>query len=253
MKLSAPRKRHIAAVLAVGAFTLVTIQPAYALFGIGPEIVFDPTNLEQNIMTAAHTLEMINNQIQQLQNEATALMNDAKNLQALDFNSLNRLLTTLSSTQRLIEQAQGLAFQVAALERDFERLYPAEYAAAITRSQLLEDRHEQWTNSRDAVDTALQVQAQSNENFQADGQVLSDLVTRSQSAVGNLQAVQATNQLLALQSRQLMQGQQLQIADDRAAATEQARLLAAEERSRALRRQFMTTSTAYTPEPVQTF
>ena len=51
-------------------------------------VVFDPSNYSQNILTAARTLEQINNQIRQLQNEAQMLMNQARNLTGLDFSAL---------------------------------------------------------------------------------------------------------------------------------------------------------------------
>ena len=83
--------------------------------------------------------------------------------------------------------------------------------------------------------------------------VLTDLVGASQSAVGALQAAQATNQLLALQSRQLIQTQQLQAAQGRATALEQARGVAAEERAREQRRRFMTGDANYTVEALHLF
>jgi type IV secretion system protein TrbJ len=76
------------------------------------------------------------------------------------------------------------------------------------------------------------------------------LVNRSQSATGALQAAQATNQLLALQARQSIQAQQLQITQDRATALEQARQVAVQERGREVRRRFQGSGTAYTPTPV---
>lgn len=62
-----------------------------------------------------------------------------------------------------------------------------------------------------------------------------------------------TNQLLALHSRQMIQDQQLRIAQDRATALEQARMVAANERSRAVRQYFMTGSTRYTPQDVNVY
>lgn len=55
-------KPKLAALVAAGVIALGIASPAHALFGIG-DIVFDPTNLAQNILTAANTLEQINNQI----------------------------------------------------------------------------------------------------------------------------------------------------------------------------------------------
>jgi P-type conjugative transfer protein TrbJ len=232
---------------------LTVPKPAHALFGGLGGIVLDPSNLAQNVLTATRTLQMVNNQIRQLTNEAQMLTHQARNLQNLDFNTLSRLRSTLATVQRLFDEAEGLSFQLAHMQSEFARLYPRAYAEAVNRDQLRTDRHEQWAYAREAVGTAMQVQSQATQNFAEDEAVLVDLVSRSQSAEGALQAAQATNQLLALQTRQLMQAQQLQIAQERAAALEQARILAAEERSRQLRRQFMRSDTRYTPESVALF
>jgi len=242
-------KRSALALAAAGALALGVVQPAHALFGIG-DIVFDPSNLAQNIMTAANTLEQINNQIKQLQNQAQSLMNQAKNLTGLDFSALAELRATLSATNLLIQQAQGLAFNVSQMEPEFRRLYPDSYSAAVSGTQMALDARARWSHSLEALRTATKVQAQAVQNFAADERTLTDLVNRSQSAVGALQAMQATNQLLALQSRQSMQAQQLQITQDRATALEQARQVAVQERAREVRRRFQGQGTPYTPAAV---
>ena len=60
----------------------------------------------------------------------------------------------------------------------------------------------------------------------------------------------ATNQLLALQARQAIQAQQLQITQDRSTALEQARQVAVQERAREVRRRFQGEGTPYTPYTV---
>jgi len=88
-----------------------------------------------------------------------------------------------------------------------------------------------------------------------DESALSNLVNQSQSAEGALQAMQATNQLLALQAKQSIQGQQLQMTQDRAASLdaslELARQAAAPERAREVRRRFPGTGTPYTSHRVE--
>ena len=113
--------------LLAGVLTLAT--PA----ALAWRTVFDPSNYTQNVMTAARTLEQINNQIQQLQNEAQMLMNQGKNLARLDFDSTHRLHANLSTTMRLVDQARGLAFDVSRLDGEFARLYPDQYGAAADR------------------------------------------------------------------------------------------------------------------------
>ncbi len=232
--------------LAAAAASLIALAPA----AHAQWIVFDPSNYSQNILTAARTLEQINNQIRQLQNEAQMLTNQARNLTSLNFSALGELRAALSATNQLIQQGQGLAFNVARMETDFRRLYPESYTAAISGTQMASDARTRWTQSLEALRTATRVQSQAVQNFTSDERTLIDLVNRSQSATGALQAMQATNQLLALQSRQAMQGQQLQITQDRAAALEQARQVAVQERAREVRRRFQGDGTPYTPHTV---
>lgn len=213
-------------------------------------VVIDPSNLMQNVMTAARSLEQINNQIRQLQNQSQSLMNQAKNLTGLDFSALAELRASLSATNQLIQQAQGLAFNVSQMEAEFTRLHPDAYSASTSGSQMATDARTRWHNSLEALRTATKLQSQAVQNFASDEQMLTDLVSSSQSAVGSLQATQATNQLLALQSRQAIQAQQLQITQDRAVALEQARQVAVQERAREVRRRFQEDGTAYTPHPV---
>ena len=233
----------------------LTAAAVACLFALAPSaqaqwVVIDPTNLTQNLLTAARTLEQINNQIRQLQNQAQMLQNQAKNLSSLDFSALVDLRSSLSTTNQLIQRAQGMAFDVSRMETDFARLYPQAYAASVSGSRMASDARDRWRNSLEALRTATAMQSQAVQNFASDEQALTDLVNRSQSAAGALQAAQATNQLLALQSRQAIQAQQLQITQDRAAALEQARQVAGQERAREVRRRFQGDGTPYTPYSV---
>lgn len=216
-------------------------------------VVVDPTNLVQNLLTAAHTLEQVNNQVQQLAHEEQMLANEGKNLQSLNFNSLSSLLTTLATTQRLLTQTQGMALQLSQTQATFTRAYPSSYSASVSHALMNADALERWTDSRNALATTLAVQAQATQNFPADQGLISNLIGQSQSAAGALQVAQVTNQLLALQMRLSLQGQQLKITQDRAVALEQARAVEVDPRSSQLRQRFMSTVTLYTPQSVLGF
>lgn len=232
--------------LAVAAAVLMTVMPAAQ----AQWVVIDPANLVQNILTAARTLQQINNQIQQLQNEAQMLTNQARNLTSLPFSALNQLQSALSATNQLLQQAQGLSLNLTQMETQFAQLYPAAYTSSTPANQMALDASQRWKNSLEALRTAAEMQSQSVQNFASDEQTLSDLVNNSQSAVGALQATQATNQLLALQARQAIQAQQLQITQDRAVALEQARQVAVHARAAEVRNRFHGTGTSYTPYTV---
>ncbi|MBB3014198.1 P-type conjugative transfer protein TrbJ [Cupriavidus alkaliphilus] len=224
--------------------SLVLAHPAAAI------TVFDPSNFVQNTLTAVRTLEQINNQIKQLQNEGQMLMNQQRNLASLDFNIVNRLRSTLAGTERLIAEARGLAYDVQNMDADFARLYPDRYAATVGGDQMYRDAKERWQNTLNGLHTAMRMQAQVSRDLPQDESVLADLVRQSQSATGALQATQATNQLLALQAKQSIQAQQLQLTQDRAGSLELARQAAAVQHGREVTRRFLGTGTAYTPQPV---
>lgn len=130
---------------AVLAASLMLARPALAI------TVFDPTNLLQNKLTAIRTLEQINNQIKQLQNEGQMLRNQSRNLASLDFNIVNRLRFTLANTDRLIAEARGLAYNVQTMDANLARLYPQQYAAAISGDQMHRDAQERWQNRQRAA------------------------------------------------------------------------------------------------------
>jgi type IV secretion system protein VirB11 len=174
----------------------------------------------------------------------------SSNLASLPFSVVSRLRSNLALTQRLIEQAKGLAYDVANLDKEFKRLYPEQYAATVSGNQMYLDAQERWKNTLNGLRTTMQMQAQASQNLSDDESVLADLVGKSQSAEGALQAMQAMNQLLALQAKQSIQTQRLQITQDRAASLELARQAAAAERGREVRRRFLGTGTPYTPQTV---
>src|SRR3546814_3088869 len=81
---------------------------------------------------------------------------------------------------------------------------------------------------------------------QADSGLLAELVSQSQSASGSLQVSQATNQLIALSTKQQLQIQQMMAAQYRADAIERARQQQAMDAAREQTKRFVGTASAYT-------
>ena len=227
----------------LAAFLLLT-PPARAI------VVFDPSNFVQNSLTAARSLQEINNQLKQLANQAQQLINEALNLATLPFNIVGQLRATLSTTDRLINQARDLSYRLGDAQAMFARFYPESYNSAWTGSAMAAEAQLRWQQSLQALQTTISMQAQSAQNLGSDEDALATLVAQSQGALGAVSAVQATNQLLALHARQLIQSQQLQLTQGRSAALEQARGVAAEARAREVRRRFQGDGARYTPSPV---
>ena len=110
------------AIAAPATLSPIVTMPAYA-FIFGGRIVFDPTNYAENGLTAARSLEQINNQIQSLQNEAQMLINQARNLASLPHSSLQQLQQNVQRTQQLLTQAQNIAFEVGQIDQAFQQNY----------------------------------------------------------------------------------------------------------------------------------
>lgn len=237
------RKYLIATALglcAAGSLTMGLATSAHAQI-----TVFDPTNYSQNVLTAARTLQQINNQIQALQNQATMLRNMNLNLARTDFPDLAELMGRMREIGALIQQAEGIAFRVTQIDQQFRQLFP-DFDAQVGASAVA-------TQARARLDTAMagfrqtmKVQADVAENIEADTATLAKLAEKSQNAVGALQVGQATNQLLALATKQQLQIQQLLAAQFRAEALDRARAAQAELDGHAATRKFLGTGQAYT-------
>jgi P-type conjugative transfer protein TrbJ len=243
------RKYLVASALGLGAAgslvmgITMTATPAQAQF-----TVFDPSNYSQNLLTAARTLQQVNNQIRSLQNQAQSLINQAKNLTTINFPELQAITQTLQQIDQLMGQAQGIQFRVANLDQQFRSMFPTSFNAALTTNAQVAAAKTRLDASKASFQQTMTVQAQVVENVQTDATTLSGIIARSQGAEGALQAQQATNQLLALTAKQQFQIQNLMAAQYRADATEAARRVQAEQEAHTATQKFLGSGQAYTPQ-----
>ncbi|MEM7745925.1 MAG: P-type conjugative transfer protein TrbJ [Pseudomonadota bacterium] len=245
----------LAAALMAGtlALTPVLTTPAHAFFfGGGGRIVYDPQNHAENILSAARALEQINNQISQIQNQAQMLTNDALNLANLPHSSLAQLQDAIGETQRLLADAQSLAFDVASIEKAFKQDYGTA-AAQGDFDAMITGARERWETSVAGFEDALRVQAGVVGNIDGARTQMDALIRESQGAVGALQVAQAGNQLLALQSTQIADLTAAIAAQNRAEALEAARIASAEAQGRENLARFLNYGGGYSPGTVRFF
>ncbi|MAM11201.1 MULTISPECIES: P-type conjugative transfer protein TrbJ [Hyphomicrobiales] len=228
------------------ALSPMMATPAHAI------IVFDPSNYAQNVLTAARTLEQITNQITSLQNEAQMLINQAKNLASLPYSALQTLQQNVQRTQQLLQQAQGIAFNVQQIDQMFTQKY-GNVSMSTTDKQMVADARSRWQNTVGGLQDAMRVQAGVVSNIDTNRTQMSALVSQSQGATGALQATQAGNQILALQSQQLSDLVALLASNGRASALTEAERTAAAEQGREQRRRFLTPGSGYQPGNAQMF
>jgi type IV secretion system protein TrbJ len=215
-------------------------------------LVFDPSNYAQNVMTAANTLQQINNQITSLQNQARSLINQARNLTSLPYSSLQAVQQSLAQTQQLLGEAQRIAYDIQQIDRAFSTQY-GPLNSSTSSSALIAGAQQRWQNSLAALQDAMHVQAGIVQSLDTTRTQAGALVSASQSAVGALQSAQAGNQLLGLQSKQLADVTALLAAQGRAQSLEMARITEAQEQGREQMARFIAPGAGYQPGNVSMF
>jgi type IV secretion system protein TrbJ len=230
------------AALLLGAPAVLIATPPEPAFAW--RIVYDPTNYAQNVLQAARALEQINQQIVQLQNEAQMLINDARNLASLPTSSLDALQQSVAETQALLGEAQKIAYDVQAIDEAFATDYGAASTTASDQA-LIDGARDRWQTTVGGLQDAMRVQAGVVGNIETGRAEMESLVGASQNATGALQATQAGNQILALQSQQIMDLTALLAAQGRAASLEAASEAAAQEQAAEQRRRFLAPGDGY--------
>jgi P-type conjugative transfer protein TrbJ len=239
--------RRLAAASAFALSLAFLSAPASAQF-----VVFDPTNYAQNVLTAANTLQQINNQVTSLQNEARMLINQGRNLANLPYSSLQTIQQSISQTQQLLREAQRIAYDVQQIDQAFSTQY-GPINASVSSASLVDGARQRWQNSLSALQDAMRVQAGIVQSIDTARSEAGALISSSQSALGALQASQAGNQLLALQSKQLADVTALLASQGRAQSLELARNAEAQEQAREQMRRFVAPGQAYQPGNVAMF
>jgi P-type conjugative transfer protein TrbJ len=235
------RLRH-AALIGTAAVTLaLTPAPVH-----GQMLVYDPSNYAQSVLQATRALEQVNNQTQMLHNQA-------RNLANLPYSSGRAIEQSIARTQRLLNQAQRPAYDTHQIDQAFQRTYPQSYASSTPSQQLLDDAQTRWRNAHTGHHDALRVQAGVVQGLDTTRTESDALVSASQSAVGTLQAMQAGNQLMALQTRQLLDLTALIAAQSRAQSLDGARMTASQGQARAQLNRFLSSGRGYQAQTVRMF
>ena len=233
----------------VAILTLATASvPAHAQW-----IVYDPTNFSQNVLTAARELQQVNQNIQSLKNQATMLINQAKNLSSLPYSSLAQLEASIQRTEQLLMQAQNNVYSVTTIDKAFTQVYPQSYSGSTSSTQMLADAQTRWQNARAGYQDSMHVQAGVVQNLQNAQTQISALISSSQSASGALQAAQSGNQIMGLAAQQLADLTGVIAAMARAQSLDSAGRLESEAQGQQQMQNFLNYGAGYQPGNAQMF
>jgi len=155
----------------------------------------------EQVNTALNTAEQLQTQIQQYQNmvsQGTSLPNSMFGSIAAD----------LKNVANIYNRSQALGRQIQDMDSKFNTAFPGFESylnqAANSVKAPNRDRYEQWSvQGRDNVKTAMKAADLNTGAFESEDAQLARMVSRSQSAVGRMQAIQAGNEIASQNVQQL--------------------------------------------------
>lgn len=245
---------------------LVMIPLAFTSSAHAQWIVEDPTNAVLQIQQLLREAQEIDNQIQQIQNQVQSLQNESKMLQHLNVSNAQQALNAMEQIQQTLRQfcielqSQGASdrigfesgYNCGLIAEQLRALFPAAEDWRAQPDPQINQFPDQWASQqRASAAKAVQVQDASVANMDATQQRMSELASASRSAPGQTAATQVTNEMLVTVSGQLRDQQTVELANQRAAALQQAQEAAEYERNKELvARATRDSTTVYDVPPV---
>jgi P-type conjugative transfer protein TrbJ len=194
--------------LALSAALLWTPFPAFAQFGSG-SVVYDPTAVGQLINQVNQQVQMLNNLVMQVQ-QGQAMLNP------LGSNIVPGLSSLTQNTQQLMTNLNNIGTTGASLQNALGSQYPTDFSNLQTVSGIVSKLSAMQAQTRSAMEQSAALQNQVAGNQGQISAAMSSAVTASNGASGPTAALQATNQMLAALSQQIVDLQSILIAHMRA-------------------------------------
>jgi len=202
MSVTLPRKnmwRSTAALtIAASLFSTGVFYSAPA-----PALTVYCTNCGNWWTQALEKIEAVNTQI----NTAKQLQDALKQAMALPDRMFRDITADLQQVVSVYNNARSIGKDMANIEKEFRQQYKGyeSYLKSIGQgSAVMPGRYEQWASSGlDNARTALESAGINVSSFDTESDMLDDMLSRSSSATGRLQAIQAGNEIAAQNIQQL--------------------------------------------------
>lgn len=205
--------------------------PAYAIYCSNCSTFYQQIfEYAEAVNTALNTAEQLQTQMQQYQ----SMITQGTGLPDSMFGSI---AADLKNVMNVYDRSQALGRQIQNIDSQFNTAFPGFNSylnqAANSAESPTQDRYQTWSEQgRDNVKAALEAANLNTSTFESEGEQLDRIMTRSQTAVGRMQALQAGNEIASQSVQQLqklrdlvatqinMQGNYLAQQGDRTAASE---------------------------------
>ena len=217
----------------LGVSLYLAPAPAYAIYCSNCSTFYQQMfEYAEAVNTQLNTAQQLQTQIQQYQNMVTQGL-------SLPNSMFGSIAADLQSVVNIYTKSQALGRQIQNMDSQFNTQFPGFESylnqAANSAAVPARDRYQKWSEQgRDNVKAAMEAANLNTGTFESEDAQLARMVSRSQSAAGRMQAIQAGNEIASQNVQQLqklrdlvatqinMQGNYMAQQGDRRAASEAA-------------------------------
>lgn len=176
----------------------------------GGAVVYDPTNWVQNLVSAIQNVQQavleasqVAQQLTQIQNEVQMLINQGKMLAQLPTSLQSDIINSIRGLETLIANSRGLVMDYNGLQGQFDNLYKTDDYSGWTGEDYRNSVDALSQETIDAANNAMEAQGLVAD-LSDDRVALNSLLGSSKSAQGQLQALQAANEIAGIMITNLM-------------------------------------------------
>lgn len=206
--------RLLSAGLAVSLVTApLTSKPAFA--GAATGNATEWTQLLNNgelVSLVGKSTEQINNQItqisqlaEQIQNQIRMYENMLQNTAQLPLHTWGQVENDLNRLRSLVAQGQGIAFSMSNADDVLRQRFQsyADFKTGLAGGETFATQYQNWsTTNRDTIGGALKAAGLTAEQFSSEESTMSELRSMSESADGQMKALQVGHEIAAQQVAQ---------------------------------------------------
>lgn len=202
--------------VAISVLTMASVipsAPAYA--GVVTGQATEWTQLLNNselVGLVGQSAEQIQNQVQQITQLAEQIQNQIRIYENMLQNTLHlpnhiwgQVESDLARLQGLVNQGQGIAFSMGNIDDVLKQRFQsfAEFQTGLANGESFSSSYQDWSDTnRDTIAATLRAAGFTAEQFGSEEATMSQLRSMSQSAVGQMQALQVGHQIAAQQVAQ---------------------------------------------------
>lgn len=216
MKKCVKKKQHLLNFPKFNKILFSSLIAGTLTLNVSAMTVFDPSNFMQAIFQVLNQAKDYSNQLQQYQELAEQLQQqlkmvemqerDLKNLGSMDWEDFGSILYKLRNVMTKVDAISydmgNVSQQFSSTFKDFDGYYNMLQNASNENARI-ESFNEQYKNitqkNQNTLNGALQQLELQYQDLDSETAIINQLKSRSQSAQGNLQALQAGNDLAAYQ------------------------------------------------------